>query len=89
MTVPAGIRWKRPYRFERRLCLGRWHWERWLSAHEVSHEISVWTYLEPQDLWIGLFWEHNEYERWCFYLCLLPMWVLRIKFRRSHGGRFG
>lgn len=73
----------------RRVRLGRWNWERMRAGREVSHEITAQVCFEPRDLWVGLYWEHREFERWVFYLCLVPCLPLRIKFQRSHGGRFG
>lgn len=84
----SRLRWKRPHLHEKRLSLGRFRWETYPGGRECSHEVSLRLYLELRDLWVGLYWEHNEFERWCFYLCLIPCLPLRIKFLRSWGGRF-
>jgi hypothetical protein len=88
-----GVRVSMPYvatvEKSRRFFLGRWRWESQRLGRAVSHEVSASIYFEPRDLWVGLYWEHDEFERWCFYLCLLPCLPLRVKFRRSWGGRFG
>lgn len=87
MTV-TNWRCKGP-RFYRNLCLGRLAWETYPQGRECSHEVSIRLLWELRDLWVGLFWQNDEYERWVFYFILIPTLVLRVKFRRSWGGRFG
>ena len=71
-----------------RFALSRIYWqtpnERGASGR-LRHEVSIAVCWEPRDLWAGLFWEHNECERWVFYLCVLPCFPLRIKYRRHWG----
>jgi len=83
----TALRWTRPS-FYRNLCLSRITWETTPARGECSHEVSVRLLWEKRDLWIGLYWEHNEFERWCFYFVLIPTVVLRVKYLRSWGGRF-
>ena len=84
-----GLRMIRPYRIPRRWYLARIRWENGPNTVEISHEITISLCFEPRDLCIGLYWDNNEFERWIFYLYFFPCLPLRVKFCRSHGGRFG
>lgn len=46
--------------------------------------MNVYTYFEPRDLWVGVYWTYNEYQharpRLNVYVCLVPTWVIQLVF---------
>lgn len=61
-----------------------------------SRDRHVYVRFVPNDCWIGVYWQREPYiadqnethllvgYEWKLYVCLLPMVVIRIKWRRFH-----
>lgn len=54
----------------------------------LRQRLNVKIYFDVHDLWVGLYWTRtpNLYFRWqwTFYLCALPLLVLRVQYASKH-----
>jgi hypothetical protein len=90
---PFRVQWRpNVVAYEKRICLTRIRWENGIvgDGKGYSAKLSVSLCFVPEDFWIGIFWKRRTEKelshRGSLYLCLVPMFPIRIKLIKSWGG---